>query len=193
MGFCSDLHLYSWILGNDWKTIIPSANGRDEIFAKSPWRDTWRQMRSCEIRKTLNVDPLLRIEISQWRWFDHVTRMPHKRLARHVQLAISTGKRPRGRPRTRWRDYISDLTWPVLVWSQQYYQRLLLTHADISSPSRAAALRLFPEEKRKRKWMIERVITQTWTLFALQLAVVCCCRSKIVSVVHRWWHNLPKS
>ena len=30
-------------------------------------------------------------------------------------IAIPTGKRPRGRPRsTKWRDYTSDLVWPRL-------------------------------------------------------------------------------
>jgi len=28
--------------------------------------------------------------------------------------SIPTGKQPRGRPRTRWRDYISDLAWSRL-------------------------------------------------------------------------------
>jgi len=42
-------------------------------------------------------------------------------------------------PRTRWSDYISDLAcWPVLVWSQQSYLRLLLT-VRYTSPPRAAA------------------------------------------------------
>jgi len=31
------------------------------------------------------------------------------KLVRQVLLDISTGKRARGRPRTRWRDYISDV------------------------------------------------------------------------------------
>jgi len=32
-------------------------------------------------------------------------------MARQVLLAKPTGKRSRGRPRTRWSDYISDLSW----------------------------------------------------------------------------------
>jgi len=34
------------------------------------------QERSCEIFEVLNVVPLLRIDRSQLRWVDHVTRMP---------------------------------------------------------------------------------------------------------------------
>jgi len=37
--------------------------------------------------------------------------MPDKILTNHVLLATSTETRPRGRPRTRWRDHLSDLTW----------------------------------------------------------------------------------
>jgi len=78
---------------------------------------------SCEFRRILNVKVLLRIEISQLRWFGHVSRMPNKRLARQVLLVKPTAKRPKGRPRPRWSHYLSDL---ALVWSQQNYQRLLL-------------------------------------------------------------------
>jgi len=37
--------------------------------------------------------------------------MSQERLARQVLLATHTGKRPRVRSRTRWRVYISKLTW----------------------------------------------------------------------------------
>jgi len=56
-------------------------------------------MRSCAICRTLNVEPLLRIERSQLRWFGHVSRMSQKRLSMQVQLATLTDKRPRGRPK----------------------------------------------------------------------------------------------
>ena len=64
---------------------------------------------SCEIRRTQNAEPLLWIERSHQRWFSHVTSMPQERFAKQVLLATLTGKLPRGRPRTRWHDYISDL------------------------------------------------------------------------------------
>jgi len=64
-----------------------------------------------EIRKARDVKLLLRIDRSQIRWFGHVSRMLQERLARQVLLATPTGKRPRGRPKTRWPDYIPDLAW----------------------------------------------------------------------------------
>jgi len=33
---------------------------------------------SCNIRRVLNVEPLLRREKSQLRWFSHVSRISHK-------------------------------------------------------------------------------------------------------------------
>ena len=69
-------------------------------------------MRSSEIQKSLNIEPLLlRIERSQLRWFGHVSRMPQERLPKQALHAKANGRRPVGRPRTRWTDYIEDLGW----------------------------------------------------------------------------------
>ncbi|KAI3365373.1 hypothetical protein L3Q82_010460 [Scortum barcoo] len=40
--------------------------------------------------------------------------MPLGRLPREVFQACPTGRRPRGRPRTRWRDYVSRVAWERL-------------------------------------------------------------------------------
>ncbi|KAF7640630.1 hypothetical protein LDENG_00028780 [Lucifuga dentata] len=45
--------------------------------------------------------------------------MPPGRLPREVFQACPIEKRPRGRPRTRWRDYISWLTWECLGVPQE--------------------------------------------------------------------------
>ncbi|KAJ7994746.1 hypothetical protein DPEC_G00252670 [Dallia pectoralis] len=67
------------------------------------------RVRSSVIREELGVEPLLLcIERSQLRWFGHLVRMPPGRLPREVFQAR------RGRPRTRWRDYISTLAWERL-------------------------------------------------------------------------------
>ncbi|KAJ8011838.1 hypothetical protein DPEC_G00062440 [Dallia pectoralis] len=73
------------------------------------------RVRSSIIREELGVEPLLLcIERSQLRWFGHLVRMPPGRLPREVFQARPAGRRPRGRPRTRWRDYISTLAWERL-------------------------------------------------------------------------------
>ena len=74
------------------------------------------RVRSSVIREGLGVQPLLlHVERSQLRWFGHlVVRMPPGRLPKEVFQARPAGRRPRGRPRTRWRNYISTLAWERL-------------------------------------------------------------------------------
>jgi len=40
--------------------------------------------------------------------------MPQERLSKQILLATPTGKRPRGRPRIMWREYISNFSWSRL-------------------------------------------------------------------------------
>ena len=53
-------------------------------------------------------------ERSQLRWFKHVIRMPPGCLPGEMFRARPTGRRPPGRPRTRWRDYVFLLAWERL-------------------------------------------------------------------------------
>ena len=70
------------------------------------------KVRSSEIRKSLNMEPLLlRTERSQLRWFGHLSRMLQERLPKQALLAKTNGKRPVGRPKTKWTDYIKELGW----------------------------------------------------------------------------------
>ncbi|KAF7648904.1 hypothetical protein LDENG_00150410, partial [Lucifuga dentata] len=78
------------------------------------------RVRSSDIWERFGVEPLLLcIERSQLRWFRHLVRMPSGHLPRDVFQACPTGKRPQGRSRTRWRDYISRLTWERLSVPQE--------------------------------------------------------------------------
>ncbi|KAI3361979.1 hypothetical protein L3Q82_012326, partial [Scortum barcoo] len=74
------------------------------------------RVRSSVTREELGVEPLLlRIERSQLGWLGHLFRMPPGRLPREVfQARVPPGGGPRGRPRTRWRDYVSRLAWERL-------------------------------------------------------------------------------
>ncbi|KAK3524132.1 hypothetical protein QTP70_018031, partial [Hemibagrus guttatus] len=73
------------------------------------------RVRSSVTREELGVQPLLlHIERGQLRWLGHLFRMPPGRLPGGVFWACSTGKRPRGRLRKRWRDYVSRLAWERL-------------------------------------------------------------------------------
>ena len=66
--------------------------------------------RNTAIRESLDIESLLLIERSQLRWFGHVSKMPHERLSKQAKVS---GKRPVGRPRTRWLDYIKVLVGTV--------------------------------------------------------------------------------
>ncbi len=60
------------------------------------------RVRSSVTREELRVEPLLlHIERGQLRWLGHLFRMPPGRLPGKVFWARPTGRRPRGRPRTR--------------------------------------------------------------------------------------------
>ena len=73
------------------------------------------RVRSSVTREELGVEPLLlHVERSQLRWLGHLYRMPPGRLPREVFRACPTGRRPRGRPRTRWGDYVTRLAWERL-------------------------------------------------------------------------------
>ncbi|TWW81097.1 hypothetical protein D4764_01G0009120 [Takifugu flavidus] len=66
------------------------------------------RVRSSAIREELGVEPLLlRVERSQIRWLGHLVRIPPGHLPGEVFRACPSGRRPPGRPRTRWRDYVS--------------------------------------------------------------------------------------
>ena len=73
------------------------------------------------------------------RWLSHLVRMPPGRLPGEVFRARPSGRRPRGRPRTRWRDSVSRLAWGRL--------RIPLEELDEVAGERevwASLLRLLP-------------------------------------------------
>ncbi|KAK3546902.1 hypothetical protein QTP86_003774 [Hemibagrus guttatus] len=73
------------------------------------------RVRSFVTQEELRVEPLLlHIERGQLRWLGHLFRMPLGHLPGEVFRACPTRKRPRGRPRTGWRDYVSRLAWERL-------------------------------------------------------------------------------
>ena len=71
--------------------------------------DKHRNIAICE---SIDFESLLfRIERSQLRCFGHVSRMLHEWHPKQTLYAKVSGKRPVGRPSTRWIDYIEDLGW----------------------------------------------------------------------------------
>ena len=82
------------------------------------------RIRSSTILESLKAESLLlHIERSQLRWLGHVLTMPRERLAHQVFEAMPKGKRPVGRPRLTWRNYVARLC----------QERLGLTRTDVIS------------------------------------------------------------
>ena len=72
------------------------------------------KVKSADIRESLNIESLLlRLERSQLRRYGHVTRMSQESTAKKLLCSTPIGRRPRGRLRTRLRDYVKDLGIPA--------------------------------------------------------------------------------
>ena len=93
--------------------VRPQVQASEMRFLRRIERVTlFNKVRSSEIQNSLNIEPLLlRIERSQLRWFGHVSIKPQERLPKHALHAEANGRRPVGRPGTRWTNYIENLGW----------------------------------------------------------------------------------
>lgn len=69
------------------------------------------KVRISVIQEGLGAELLLPHSERIQRWLRHLTRMPPGHLLGEVFQACPAGRRPRGRPRTHWRSYISELAW----------------------------------------------------------------------------------
>ena len=148
-------------MGNDQKSAIPCASVRNEVFRRIEGVTLFNKGCSSEIRKSLNIELLLLgIERSQLRWFGHVSRMPQKRLSKQALLAKANGRRPVGRPKTRWTNYIEGLGWNRLglhpsemmnVMEDREEWRLNLELLPRNSHGKAGNEKRTKEEKKYRK------------------------------------------
>ncbi len=86
---------------------------RKRLWIKAAEMDFLRRVAGVSvISEGLEVELLLLcIERSQLRWFGHLVWMPPSHLPREVFQAHPAGRRPQGRPRSRWNDCISALAW----------------------------------------------------------------------------------
>ncbi len=101
-------HLRLRRMGHDRKNEIQAAEM--DFLWRAAGISLREKVRSSVTREGLGVEPmLLCLERTPLRWFRHLERMPPSRLSREVFQAHPAGKRLRGRPRSRWRDYISAL------------------------------------------------------------------------------------
>ena len=81
--FRSSSMLWIWVMAEELQAAEMGFLRRGHVVTLG------EKVRGCEIHKTLNIEPLLRIERSQLRWFGHVSRMSQERLVKQVLLAKS--------------------------------------------------------------------------------------------------------
>ncbi|KAI3372494.1 hypothetical protein L3Q82_022695 [Scortum barcoo] len=115
-----------WVMTERTRSADTSWPAKMSFLRRVAGRSLRDRVRSSVTREELGVEPLLlHIERSQLRWLGHLFRMPPGRLPREVFQACPTGRRPRGRPRTRWRDYVSRLAWERLGIPRKSWRKCL--------------------------------------------------------------------
>ena len=80
-----------------------------------------------------------------------------------------TGKRPKVRPRTRWRDYISGLAWYRLGVERAELSEIAVDREVFRVLLGLLPPRLSPKEKRARKWVNEWVCRPTLNLSVYEI------------------------
>jgi hypothetical protein len=85
----------------------------------------WRKLHNKELHDLYSSPSIIRIIKSRrMRWAGHVAQMGEKRNAYRLLVGKPEGRRPLGRPRRRWVDYIlgwilerwDGVMWTGLVW-----------------------------------------------------------------------------
>jgi hypothetical protein len=81
----------------------------------------WRKMHSEELHNLYSSPNIIRvIKSRRMRWAGHVARMGENRNAYRILVGMPEGKRPLGRPRRRWVDYIKmylrEIGWDGVDW-----------------------------------------------------------------------------
>ncbi len=102
-----------WVLTGRTRSWIQAAEL--SIFHRVAGCSHRDRVRSSVTQEDLGVELLLlHIERSQLRWLGHLYWIPPGCLPREIFQACPTGRRPRGRPRTCWSDYVTWLAWEHL-------------------------------------------------------------------------------
>ncbi|KAK3527330.1 hypothetical protein QTP86_020254 [Hemibagrus guttatus] len=130
--------------------------------------------------------------------------MPPGRLPGEVFRACPTRKRPWGRPRTRWRDYVSRLTWERLgippeeleeVSGEREYKRHLSTTSNSQTPNSTMAKTKELSKDTRNKIVDLHQAGKTESAIGKQLGVK---KSTVGAIIIKWktyktTDNLPRS
>ncbi|KAI3375427.1 hypothetical protein L3Q82_021913 [Scortum barcoo] len=127
--------------------------------------------------------------------------MPPGRLPREVFQACPTGRRPQGRPRTRWRDYVSQLAWerlgvlPEELEEVSGYKRHLSTTSNSQTPNSTMAKTKELSKDTRNKTVDLHQAGKTESSLGQQLGVK---KSTVGAIIRKWktyktTDNLPRS
>jgi len=140
--------MWSSILGDDWNNTVKKADGRGGIFAKSPLCETswqWAQV------------------WNPWGTECPATSPNRENLAiPAVKRSTPTGKQPRGSPRTKWREYISDLAWPRFGLEAEELSEIDVDREVFRVLLGLLLLRISPKDKRAQNWVSQWVCNLHW-------------------------------
>jgi len=150
----------------------------------------WHFVTKCtavKFYKALNVEQFLQIE--KFRIF-------HGRLEGQVLLATPTAKWPRGRPRTRWSGYLSDLAWSRLGVELAGLSEIVVDREIFQVILGLLLPRSSSEKKRVWKWMneafqikryISQLLSQALKIFLFSLFTLYAETREVA------WHHTPHS
>jgi hypothetical protein len=105
----------------------------DPVYDKE--KENWRILTNEEIYAMVK-NPMITetIQLHRLRWFGHVQRMEENRIPKRVLNMQLEATRPRGRPRNRWQDEVSEdgsivggEEWQGKVYDREEWKRLLRT------------------------------------------------------------------
>ena len=98
----------SWILTKKLKSKITAADMKVLRLVKGVTRRD--RLRNADMYDEFKIKPIIEtIQTDQLRWFDHVMRRDEETTAKKVLDLKVKGKRPRGRLRTSWLNYIDNI------------------------------------------------------------------------------------
>lgn len=98
----ADYHRWGWSQKDRWRKVNETSPHGCWVYC--PW-----SVKTLVSWESLGVQLLLLwLDRSQFRRFGHLTRMPHVWFRVALHQSSPTGQRPQVRPRTRWKNHISQ-------------------------------------------------------------------------------------
>ena len=114
-----------------------------KIFGPVKDGDEYRRRKNKELEELMDQPNITqRMRERKLRWAGHVARMSEDRSAKKVMESVPVGKRPLGRPRTRWEDEVKRIAreleveeeWKVVAQNRDRWRQLVKAAHDLQGP-----------------------------------------------------------